>query len=245
MESPSPSLEHCNPPEEDPTTSGTDSTTTNPMVCSSEDSISKEGTVLHLNSIWDSVYIERLGARGMEDEFWKCCHCGSTFKYWNCSKAMYHAAKLSGHHIKPCIAKIPNHVLSSYRALVARSSRKKNTSMASKKQHSDNISERHKTNRESLQALGRRAPKRKNIDTLNLRMNRTKMKPNHLVLFPVHQRPPHMLSAPYHQTPLVHTGAMSLLDGLIMQSRTLNQVHTQAIFFPHLLPAIMPPKWLM
>ena len=74
---------------------------------------------------------------------------------------MYHAAKLSGHHIKPCHASIPKKELNGYSALVQRSSQKKVAAGVSKQVHHLNIMSRHSTSTKSLQGLGRRAPKRK------------------------------------------------------------------------------------
>ena len=75
---------------------------------------------IRVKSIWDSEHIEKVGTKGQSDETWICGFCKTQFRKWNTSKAMYHVAKLSGHHIKPCSGNIPSNLISAYRALADR-----------------------------------------------------------------------------------------------------------------------------
>ena len=97
---------------------------------------------ISIKSIWDSEHIEKVGTKGQADEKWICGFCKTQFRKWNTSKAMYHVAKLSGHHIKPCSGNIPSNLIAAYRALADRGKKNKAAITSSKRCHESTISTR-------------------------------------------------------------------------------------------------------
>ena len=85
-----------------------------------------------LSEIWDCTRIERFQTGNNLEKKWRCTWCpegaNSTKSNsgWNATKALWHAAKISGKDIRPCIGRIEPRYAQRYKDLYERKINSKN-----------------------------------------------------------------------------------------------------------------------